>query len=76
MKPICKAYTLHGKRCCRYATEKGEMIYCTQHNHHRLNDDTKSDNDSLDEESLADLIWKYDTVYQSNLKHLKKNGKK
>jgi hypothetical protein len=68
----CQALNKNGKQCSRYATEKGCYLYCSQHG--EVLDKTL--NDSLDNESLKDLVKHYDNTFFMSMTNFKKNGLK
>ena len=63
----CQAYKKDGTQCTKNATKKGCHLYCTQHTENA---------DSLDKESLKDLVGMHDYSYNSSLQEVKKNGHK
>ncbi len=62
----CQAYKKDGTQCKKNSTEKGCHLYCSHH---------AENTDSLDKESLKDLVGMHDYSYNSSLQGVKKNGK-
>jgi hypothetical protein len=64
----CQALNKNGKQCSKNATEKGCYLYCTKHGENLV-----KDMDSLDNESLHNLVKHYDDTFHMSMTNFKKN---